>query len=73
MVSESVGLFDGLEEANSKVLARSPSAPDEPMHHQMKRQKNCVRELQRLSDVGAPDEPMAVKSKHRLIRWYTFQ
>jgi hypothetical protein len=37
MVGGSIGLSDGLEEANNKVLARSPSAPNEPMHRRMKR------------------------------------
>jgi hypothetical protein len=32
MVSGSVDLSDGHEEPNSKVLARSPLAPDEPTH-----------------------------------------
>jgi hypothetical protein len=42
MVSGSIGLSDGLEEANSKVLAESPSALDEAMHRLMKRQSNYV-------------------------------
>jgi hypothetical protein len=38
------------------------------------RQSSCVRELQRLCDVGgAPDEPMLLKSRRPFIWWSTFQ
>jgi hypothetical protein len=36
----SVGLSDGYEETNRDGLARSPSAPDEPTHHQ------CIASMQ---------------------------
>jgi hypothetical protein len=42
MASGSVGLSDGLEEANREVLAARSSAPDGLTVRRMKRQMNCV-------------------------------
>jgi hypothetical protein len=77
---KSIDSSDGLDDANSKVLVRSPLTPDEPTvgssRHWSLRQINCVRKSQWLSYVdGASDEPVAPKKQnyfytlpHLLIR-----
>jgi hypothetical protein len=57
MVSGSVYLYDGLEETNRDILAKSSSAPDDPMLHRcIVSEQVCQQRCNDYVTWRAPDE-----------------
>jgi hypothetical protein len=63
MIRGSIGASDGHEETDRDVLARGPSAPDEPTHRQCNASEQlCQRIFNGYVTWRAPDEPTPRKS-----------